>query len=247
MSQRIDFVSFFKEQADLARARLEAHQAACKLPVCDDCERWQCSACLVPLARAGSTCPVCESKQRRAQWLDGALETLPRAFLGAALDAPWLVDLVGADTIARARATLGATRITFVGKPGSGKTSLAIAMFRAAVEADRSGSWRAQHMFVSAHRLAKARGTHKLGEEAPLVDSALRAPLLVIDELGGEDQRHASAVTEVIYERHAEDRPTWITTGVTVKEIAARYGGGISRRVFEGVEGFRLGKVGVRE
>jgi hypothetical protein len=100
-------------------------------------------------------------------------------------------------------------------------------------------------MYVTAFRLAKARASHPLGEgEAPLVAKALAASLLVVDELGGEDDRHGTAVREVLHERHAENLPTWVTTGVGPREIAARYDGGIARRLFEGAEVFRMGAKG---
>ena len=78
--------------------------------------------------------------------------------------------------------------------------------------------------------------------EAPLVESCFAATLLVIDELGGEDPRYASAVAEVLFERHEQARPTWVTTGVGPTEIASRYGGGIARRVFEDAAVFRLSR-----
>lgn len=168
-----------------------------------------------------------------------ALGTIPTAFADARLDAPWLLELVGGEAMEQAWASLDAKRAAFVGPPGAGKTSLAVAMFRAAVE--KAGHGVAKFRYVSSHALAKARATSSLGEEAPLVDRALSAPLLLVDELGGEDARHASAVAEVLYERHAENLATWITTGVTPQAIANRYGGGIARRVFEGAAVFKLG------
>lgn len=171
-----------------------------------------------------------------------ALDTLPAGFDAATLDARWLEALVGQATIENARGNLGAVRVAFVGPPGAGKTSLAIAMFRAAVLAG-SASGKSRYRYTSAHALAKARAGHPLGEgEAPLVESCMRSPLVLIDEIGGEDARYSSAVAEVIYERHAEGRPTWVTSGVGPQELASRYGGGIARRIFEGAVVFRLGR-----
>jgi DNA replication protein DnaC len=157
--------------------------------------------------------------------------------------ADWLARLVGPTAMEMARAADGSRSAVLVGPPGSGKTSLAVAMFRAVIEraADEQVHL-LSHRATSAHALAKARAFHPLGEgEAPAVLAALEADLLLLDELGGEDSRYASAVTEVIYERHAQMRPTWITTGVDPKSVANRYGGGIARRVFEDATLLQLG------
>lgn len=169
------------------------------------------------------------------------LSRIPPAYAGAGLDAQWLQELVGEDAIARARASLGAPRAAFLGPPGAGKTSLAAAMFRADVLAQTESRKLHGYRWISSHKLAKARAGQPLGEgEAPLVEAALEAAVLVLDELGAEDPRYASAVAEVLYERHEQARRTWVTTGAGPKEIANRYGGGISRRVFEDAVVFRL-------
>ena len=97
-------------------------------------------------------------------------------------------------------------------------------------------------LYASAHELAKARSTSRLGEEPEVVERALRCGLLVVDELGGEDERYGSAVSEIIYERHAWQRATWITTGVNSERLGQRYGGGIVRRISEGATIFKMGE-----
>lgn len=208
----------------------------------DGCTADPCERCGRDTAREVSAAKILRSLEdiHRAR----ALESLPAGFDAATLDAPWLESLVGSNTIAAARASLASPRVAFVGPPGAGKTSLAIAMFRAAVLAG-SAAGKSRYRYTSAHALAKARAGHPLGEgEAPLVEACLRSPLLLIDELGGEDTRYSSATAEVIYERHAEGRPTWVTSGVGPQELANRYGGGIARRIFEGAQVFRLTRRG---
>lgn len=172
---------------------------------------------------------------------EDAVARIPPSYGGASLDASWLAELVGHEAVDRARSAITEPTAAFLGPPGAGKSSLAAAMFRAAVAAETVTTRLHRMRWLSAHKLAKARAGQPLGEgEAPVVEAALDATLLVLDELGGEDPRYASAVAEVLYERHEQALATWVTTGVSAKEIAARYGGGIARRVFEGAAVFRL-------
>ena len=46
----------------------------------------------------------------------------------------------------------------------------------------------------------------------------------------------ANAVPDVLFERHAEGRPTWLTTAMTREAMAERYGDGLARRVYEGAK-----------
>lgn len=212
-------------EIDAHNKAMAEHREACREDVCMQCGR-------VPE----------RSHEDRMKAIDAVgratvLARIPSAFAEATFDADWLAKLVGAETVERARRH-GNRSAAFIGPPGAGKTSLVAAMFRAAVETSKRPRW---FRWTSAYALAKARASAALGDEAPLVQQAFEADLLVIDELGGEQDRHATAVAEVIYERHAENRPMWITTGVAPKVIADRYGGGIARRVFEGAEVFRLG------
>lgn len=236
------------QQAASAAARLRAeHAATCTNTPCYPCGRFVCVDCQAQLGPEGqplSRCPPCGRKAVMLMKARPALDTLPKAFDAAELDADWLAKLVGPTAMQMARSSLTSSQVTFLGLPGSGKTSLAVAMLRAVLRAEAATSdryWRATHLYVSSFALAKARSSAPLGSEAPLIERALSAPLVVVDEFGGEDPRHASAVKEVVYERHAQDLPTWVTTGVGPREIADRYGGGIARRVFEDAVVFKLG------
>ncbi|AKV03177.1 hypothetical protein AKJ09_09840 [Labilithrix luteola] len=212
------------------------HARSCKATACERCGR-------VPEPEALS--PEDQARRTWIRWARPALEGLPLGPDGqppARLTDAWLVRLVGPSRIAQARRTLSKTRVLFVGDAGTGKTALAVAMMQAVLAAEvGTSTGRARHRFVSAHALAKARAGHPLGAgEAPLVVDALASPLLVIDELGGEDARFGSSVAEVIYERHARNRQTWITTGVATRLLGDRYGGGIARRITEGAEPFEF-------
>lgn len=221
---------------DLARriADDEAHRQECTEPVCAICDRREFRAAETKARN------IYDSIERNRN-MERLLDEIPTEYDDAKLDAAWLAELVGVTDIERALSALGDARVVFIGPPGSGKSSLVSAMYRAAAEAETSFRALGRYRWMSAHQLAKARAIHPLGEgEAPAVEAAICAPLLVLDELGGEDPRHSSAVAEVLYERHAERRKTWITTGVGSKEIAARYGGGIARRVFEHATVFKL-------
>lgn len=165
-----------------------------------------------------------------------AESSIPKRFAWARLDAPELrVRVKGAsplETLAE-RILRGANAIV-AGPSGTGKTSLAVACLR---ERGRRG------LYVPAIRLATARRQHSLGDgEAGLVERAARASVLLIDDLGTEADERSSAVIDVVFERHDAERPTWITTGLSSREIGKRYGSGFLRRLLDGAAIVRLGE-----
>jgi DNA replication protein DnaC len=134
------------------------------------------------------------------------------------------------DAVAEAQQAFRQPRVALCGEWASGKTSLAVAMLRAHVLAARGKG----ALFVRCYRVAQARIQHAAGHgEAPLVEEAVRAPLVLLDDLGGERDTAVSPVADIIFERHAEDRPTWVTTGFTKQQLVGRYGAGVVRRLFE--------------
>jgi DNA replication protein DnaC len=69
----------------------------------------------------------------------------------------------------------------------------------------------------------------------------MTAPLLLLDEVGGEQKTATNAVKDVIFERMDSDLPTWITTGFRSDELLAMYGDGALRRLTENVTVLRFG------
>ncbi len=171
--------------------------------------------------------PAVSPRLRRAS---AALErSIPPTYRWAALDAPELPDRVSVPAIGIGKIACHEPRVCLMGTSRGGKTSLAVAMLRA---------WVAKHeraaMFVPAHRLGVARIQHPAGHgEAALVESAMRVPLVLLDDLGSERDFPTNPIADVIFERHVQDLPTWVTTGLTREPLVARYGAGVVARLFE--------------
>ena len=137
----------------------------------------------------------------------------------------------------------------FFGSPGLGKTTLAVALLRALLERkiaslplanDDEVDTIARHCrFAHAHRL----GVAGLVPGDPVeIQRAMRAPVLLLDDLGRDADIKSNPVSSIIAERHAEERVTWITTELTPAGIAERYGDGIARRVCENASVVRFAK-----
>lgn len=164
-----------------------------------------------------------------------ALATIPKRFGWAQVGHADLARRVQtreplADVVKR---VLGASRVIFVGPSGAGKTSLACACLRERVP---------HGLYMTAFRLGVARSQASLGQGEPAeVERAMTAPLLMLDELGGEAKTATNAVRDVLFARHDADLPTWITTGFTGKQIAETYGDGALRRIIEDAYIVKLG------
>jgi hypothetical protein len=120
-------------------------------------------------------------------------------------------------------------KVIFQGVARAGKTSLAIACLRRRV----AESGRAAGVFY-AFELGVARIQHPAGRGEPeLVESAMKFPVALLDDIGSEGGSAANPVADVIFARHAHDLPLWATTGLTRPQLVARYGAGIVGRLFE--------------
>lgn len=121
------------------------------------------------------------------------------------------------------RAGLG---VIMRGEHGTGKTMLAALLLKNLIQRGHDG------YFVSAHDLVNAyTGGWKSESDKRLFNRYLSAPFLVVDEVGREGKGR-QAVTDSLFDhlvrrRVAGDKPTIITTNMTMEELRAGYGGSV--------------------
>ena len=178
--------------------------------------------------------------RRRREALRVWEASLPPLYRWARLDHELFASRVKLERIPNAPPR--ARSVVFFGNAGVGKTSLAVALLRLRVERaiakhpfdsdDEARSTGRRFQFMHAHRLGIA-GLPGQGDPDD-IRLAVRANVLVLDDLGSERVTKSSPIPEVIAERHAEERVMWITTGLSTKQIVDRYGGGVARRILEG-------------
>jgi hypothetical protein len=206
-----------------------------------------CIDCKTAMVEGPYLCDDCAARaeaRRLDESYSTACESIPLKYRWATRESESLLSRVvgGGNTIRVAiEDAIARKSLVLVGDTGHGKTSMACACMRAVIDA---GKGDAVHLrdrmrsagcrFVDAYAIAKCRTQAPLGcGEAPEMASALRASLLVLDELGGE--RHdVGPVAELLHERHASDRQTIVTTPLTQVQVADRYGDGIARRIWDG-------------
>jgi DNA replication protein DnaC len=177
------------------------------------------------------------AKEKRSAAIAALEKTIPASYRWAHFSAPELRQRAPAAAFAWAEDAWRHDRVCLMGASRAGKTSLAVAMLRRWVShASRPAA------LVHAYRLGVARILHPAGHGEPeVVEFAMRAPLVLIDDLGGERDHALSALPDLLVERHAENRPTWVTTGLTREQLVKRYGQGIVARVFERATMIRVG------
>jgi DNA replication protein DnaC len=183
-------------------------------------------------------CDECYARDARRdakQALDDVAQRVPGRFRSVRFDSPDFASRCGSQAMVLKNCPLQS--ITLRGKAGAGKTSAAAAMcnevLRRGLTGDRAAFARALGLrWYSSHDLSAARTVHGSGRgEAPDVELAVGATVLVLDELGSE--RFPDTPSEVIFRRHDLGRQTVVTTWMSEPEVAQRYGGGIARRLWD--------------
>jgi hypothetical protein len=95
---------------------------------------------------------------------------------------------------------------------------------------------------IACYKIGVARLQHAAGHGEPeIVDRAMTMPLVLLDDLGCERDLAMNPLPDVIFERHAANRPTWVTTGLTREQPIKRYGTGTVARVFDRAKVIRVG------
>jgi DNA replication protein DnaC len=216
-----------------------------------------CRECCVAVSVDGDwRCRACLDRavvRRRDAVQAAVLASIPSHYRWAHFRAPELrARVTPPRAIDDASRATDAHSVVIMGAAGAGKTSLATALLVDRVNrnltAEHSPALSARQspagIFTNTFEIAKARREHRLGDgEAHTVAIAISARILLLDELGSESDGNNTAVAELIHARHEQDRPTIFTTPFTAQQLAARYGDGVARRVFENAVVIRLGEV----
>jgi DNA replication protein DnaC len=178
-------------------------------------------------------------RERRHEARMALERTIPPVYRWARFSAPELAHrVIDPDAIADARALCQSTRVVLMGPSRAGKTSLAVAMLRQWVSESSNYAG-----FIPSHRVGIARILHAAGHGEPeIVDRAMTTPLALLDDLGCERDTSTNPLPDVIFERYAANRPTWITTGLTREQLEKRYGTGVVTRMFDRAKVIRLGE-----
>ena len=195
-----------------------------------------CPKCSKPSTRPGQ-CLACADAQHLAiEAKQATVASMPKRFAWTGgLDAAALVSCVDSAALEQARAMDVASldRATLLGSAGAGKTSLAsaLAVTWASVTARTA-------VFIAAVDVGVARQQHGLGEGEPrIVRQAMKAPLLVLDDLGQEAEVGIPVVAHILQHRYNQASPTIATSGLSVEQIVSRYGAGVARRLLETLGG----------
>ena len=196
-----------------------------------DSTRVPCWYCVTATAEA----------RRREDLIAEAAKTIPAGFSWATLDALELLDervhvltrgkRASVVSVAQAVLAYPGSVVLFRGPSELGKTSLAVACMRTVPGA----------MYVHAIELERAQIEHPAGHgKPPLVKRALRVPLLLLDDLGQDEDMKISPVKAILLQRHAAALPTWVTTGLEDRQLEPGYGAGDARRLTHDATALRV-------
>lgn len=129
------------------------------------------------------------------------------------------------------------TSLLLLGPTGSAKTGTIVAAIHADLErmraeiratAEKRGI---TFLYTTGFELAGCRRRSKIGDEAPLLERAMQAPLTILDELGYEPPSEEPMV--LLDHRYRANLPTVVASGLTKSAFVERYGGAFARRASE--------------
>lgn len=187
---------------------------------------------------------VDEERNRRADGLRLAYESLPQSLSWCSVAEPLFAsrcksrDLVAvASSWERAHGNL-----LVLGPTGWGKTIAVVALLRRILDAAKESdlgmsaySWAARSRFLTAVELVanqKRSGRNMDGTECELLRMAKQASILVLDEVGFEDECGAWML-ELVNHRENKGFKTIMTSGCTDAQFRNRYGDAVHRRMTE--------------
>lgn len=211
--------------------------ALARLASCDACPA--CGSAIVANANDCGSCADAAADATQARIatrmaLRGALESVPQRFRGLGFDHPLVRTKVkNAGALAAFRRIDLRGVVTLLGASGVGKSLTAAAAF-----GERVARFGPQSRWLATVDLAEAAETMRLGAPPPaLLQAAVDAPLLILDDLGAEDRTEpvAAKLRRLLWRRHDGDgaRATVVTSGLSADQISSRYGDAMARRLLE--------------
>lgn len=206
-------------------------------PVCEKCG----GSGYVLTERGAVPCACLREIELQRAW---KLARVPKKFLGKTLDsfvartpAHKLIVRSAASFIQTFHGHTGedhpAKGLWMQGREGTGKTHIAIAILKEVIARGYTGLyWNVPELFLELRRLMAEKAELT---EADLFDEALRADLVVLDDLGAE--RTSDYVLDRLYlminGRYQNDKATIITTNRTKEELRTQVGPRILSRICE--------------